>query len=152
MAEGILRKLLRDQDQHHEIVVESAGTHPLEGAAASQTAIEISSERGIDLRGHVARPLSARLVERADLILTMEPEHGQRMAERFPGANGKTHLLTTYADPGGDPLGVPDPYGADRETYEEAFGLIERSLQDALPRMLDHLRDRKGRGGDPPSS
>ena len=136
MAEGLLRKLVRDRDCHGNIVVESAGTFPVEGASASVDAIETASEEGVDIRGHVARPLSARMVERADLILTMEEEHRERLVAAFPGVKAKTHLLTTFADPEGDPQGIPDPIGMSRETYCETYRLIERGLRKALPKIL----------------
>jgi protein-tyrosine phosphatase len=143
MGEGILRKLIREQDRHGEIVVESAGTYPAEGAPASSHTVELAAKDGIDLRGHAARPLTSRMVERADLILALEPEHRDRLVDAFPGVDGKTHLLTTYGDPDGDPLGIADPFGADRPVYEETYRQIEESLRAALPRILENLTDGK---------
>ncbi len=135
MAEGVLRKMLRDNDQHGEVVVESAGTFAAEGAAASSDAVEVTAASGVDLRGHVARALAARLVGRADLILTMEPEHGDRLLSSFPDAAEKTHLITTFGDPSGDPLGIPDPIGRGREVYKRTLRSIEASLRAALPKI-----------------
>jgi len=136
MAEGLLRKLLREQNRHGEIVVESAGTYPLDGAPASEEAIEAAAEDGVDIRGHIARSLTARLVERSDLILTMEPAHIEALAATFPGVASRAHLLTLFGDPNGDQLGVPDPIGLGRETYKAAYRLIKRSLRSAVPRIL----------------
>lgn len=136
MAEGLLRKLLREQNRHGEFVVESAGTYPLDGSAASLEAINTAAEDGVDIRGHVARSLTARLVERADLILTMEPEHIERMVAVFPKVESKTHLLTIYGDPKGDRLGVPDPIGLGRETYKAAYRTMKRGLRWAVPKIL----------------
>jgi protein-tyrosine phosphatase len=135
MAEGVLRKMLRDSAQHGEVIVESAGTFAAEGAPASSDAIEVTAESGGDLRGHVARSLTARLVGRADLILTMEPEHGDRLLSLFPDAARKTHLITTFGDSSGDPLGIPDPIGRGREVYERTLRSIDASLRAALPKI-----------------
>jgi protein-tyrosine-phosphatase len=144
MAEGLLRKLLRDNDQHGEVVVESAGTFAPEGAPASSDAVEVAAEMGVDLRGHVARALSARLIGRADLILTMEPEHAGHLLASFPEAAGKTRLITTFGDPAGDPLGVPDPIGRGQDVYKKTLRLIETSLRAALPKIFAMVAE----GGD----
>lgn len=136
MAEGLLRKMLRDGEQHGEIVVESAGTFAAEGAPASSDAIEVAAEVGVDLRGHVARSLSGRLVGRADIVLAMEPEHEDRMLSVFPEAADKIHLITTFGDPVGDPLGIADPIGQGRAVYKKTLAQLEASLRAALPRIL----------------
>jgi protein-tyrosine phosphatase len=144
MAEGLLRKLLRDNGQHGGVVVESAGTYAVTGAPASSDGIDVAAEMGVDLRGHIARAISGRLVGRADLILAMEPEHEDRLMAAFPDAAGKTHLITTFGDPSGDPLGIPDPIGQGREVYARTLRLIEVSLRAALPKILAMV----GEGGD----
>jgi protein-tyrosine-phosphatase len=136
MAEGLLRKLVRESQRHGEIVVESAGTHPLEGAPASPESIDTAAENGVDLRGHAARPVNSRLVGRADLILTMEPSHEDRILSLFREAQGKTHLITTFGDPEGEADGVPDPIGLGPDFYRETFQRIEGALRAALPRIL----------------
>ena len=135
MAEGLLRKLLREQNRHGEFVVESAGTYPLDGCAASLEAIDTAAEDGVDIRGHVARSLTARLVERADLILTMAPEHAEWVVAAFPKVESKVHLLTMYGDPKGDRLGVHDPIGLGRETYKAAYRTIKKGLRLAIPKI-----------------
>ena len=136
MAEGLLRKMLRDGEQHGEIVVESAGTYAAEGAPASSDAIEVAAGVGVDLRGHVARSLSGRLVGRADVILAMEPEHEDRMLSVYPEAADKIHLITTFGDPAGDPLGIADPIGQGRAVYRRTLVQLDASLRAALPRIL----------------
>jgi protein-tyrosine-phosphatase len=136
MAEGLLRKLLREAGFHDRIVVESAGTFPTEGSHASSDSIETAAEAGIDLRGHAARSLGPRLVARADVILVMAPEHVDRILDFYPEAEGKTYLLTIFGDPEGDPLGVPDPIGLGPEVYRTTFRQIEAALRAALPRIL----------------
>ena len=143
MAEGLLRKLIRESGKQGEVVVESAGTFPVEGAPASTESVATAAEHGVDIRGHAGRPLSDRLVQRADLILTMEPEHRDRLVAAYPDAAEKTHLITRYGDPEGDPLGVPDPIGQSREVYERTFELIRAGLEAAMPRILERVPDRR---------
>ncbi|MBM3288104.1 MAG: low molecular weight protein arginine phosphatase [Candidatus Eisenbacteria bacterium] len=137
MAEGLLRKMLRDGGDHGEFVVESAGTAAVGGIPASSAAVETASGHGVDIRGHVSRAVSSRLVERADLILAMEPEHVEMLAASYPTSSEKIHLVTQYADRSGDPLGIPDPVGQGIDVYERTWILIEDSLQRAIPAILE---------------
>lgn len=136
LAEGILRHLIRREGHSAEFVVESAGTHASPGAPVSANSVEVAGEHGIDIRGHVARPLSRRMAERSDLILAMEAEHADFVRMAYPEAEEKTFVLTRYADPGGDPLGVPDPIGLGLAAYRDTFDRIETGLRAALPRIL----------------
>lgn len=136
MAEGILRHLVRREGHSGEFVVESAGTHAAPGAPVSASSVEVSGEHGIDIRGHVARPLGRRMVDRTDLILAMEPEHAEFLRMAYPEAGGKCFVLTSYCQPEGDPLGVPDPIGLGIEAYRETYDRIDGALRAALPRIL----------------
>lgn len=139
LAEGILRKLLRESGGHGAAIVESAGTAGLNGAPASAHSVDVAARRGIDIRGHAARPLTRRIVSRASLILTLQPEHSDWIVARYPEAREKTDLITLYGDPLGEPDGVPDPIGLDIDAYEETYERIENSLRAAMPRILGLL-------------
>ncbi|MFB3908922.1 MAG: low molecular weight protein arginine phosphatase [Candidatus Eisenbacteria bacterium] len=152
MAEGLFRKLVREAGLHDRVVVESAGTFAPEGAPASPEGVEVAAREGIDLRGHASRALSTRLVSRADRILVMEPEHRERLIAAFPEAEEKTFLLTTFADPQGDPLGVIDPIGMGVEVYERVYRQIEQALRAALPeieRLANGQEEQPQRDGRP---
>lgn len=144
LAEGILRKLVRDAGSHGSIVVESAGTAAVEGAHASGNSVEVAARAGIDIRGHAARQLTKRLVGRSSLILTMQPEHRDWIVSKFPEAAAKTQVVTSYADPAGARDGVQDPIGLDIDAYQETFERIEESLKAAMPRILDLLPEDAG--------
>ncbi|MBD3162039.1 MAG: hypothetical protein GF346_07065 [Candidatus Eisenbacteria bacterium] len=143
MGEGLLRKMLRDRGKQGEVVVESAGTFPVEGAPASSEAVATAAEHGVDIRGHVGRALTDRLVQRADLILTMAPDHRDRLVAAYPEAEEKTELITLYGDPEGDPRGVPDPIGQGKEIYERTFLQIQRGLDAAFPKILEGIPDER---------
>jgi len=139
MAEGILRRLLRAAGSHEGVVAESAGTNAPDGAHPSANAVEVAAENGIDIRGHAARPVTRRLASRSSLILTMQPEHRDWIVARHPAASDKTHVLTLFADPAGDPNGIQDPIGMDIGAYRETFAEIEGCLRAAMPRILSLL-------------
>jgi protein-tyrosine-phosphatase len=144
VAEGILRKLHRMAGSHGGVIVESAGTAAMPGAPASGNSVEVAASYGIDIRGHAARQLTRRLVSRARLILTMQPEHREWIVARYPEAAEKTHVITLYAEPAGDPEGIPDPIGLGIDAYRETFAQIEGSLKAAMPRILSLMPEGTG--------
>jgi protein-tyrosine-phosphatase len=106
--------------------VASAGTSAWADAPASDGALLVALERGLDLNGHRAQPLAPELVLGADLILTMGAHHLAQVEAM--GGTGKAYLLTDYATQGATQRPVSDPFGGDlpvyRATAEELAGLI----------------------------
>lgn len=56
-------------------VVGSAGVRGIVGAPASDGSVHQMKRRKIDLSGHIARQLDRRMLDEADLVLTMEAAH-----------------------------------------------------------------------------
>ncbi|MEX2180993.1 MAG: low molecular weight protein arginine phosphatase [Gemmatimonadaceae bacterium] len=123
-----------------DVTVGSAGTSAWEGAAASDGALLVAMERGVDLNAHRARVLSRDVVEAADLVLGMGPHHVERAL--VLGGEGKTHLLMDYASRGGDASTVADPFGGDLEAYRTTF----RDLESAIGRALARIAAERGSG------
>jgi len=140
MAEGLLRKLLLDQGVQKDFVVESAGTAPLAGAPATAASVGACADEGIDLRGHAARAVTKRMIDRADLILTMESIHRDRVVGIQPSAAEKCFVITGYARKG-DESGIADPIGLPIEDYRETFRQIEASVTAAMPKILALLEE-----------
>ena len=66
MAEALLRDALREQQ---DITVESAGLGALVDHPASEHAVTLMRERGLDISGHRARQITPDMVHAADLVL-----------------------------------------------------------------------------------
>ncbi len=135
MAEGLLR-YHADREGLHDLEISSAGTAAVTGLTASQNAIKVSEEKGIDISWHRSKPLTARLVKEGDLILTMERGHSE-VAGRL-GGQGKTHLITEY--PGRQGSEVRDPIGGTIEAYRTTFDILEGEVR----RIIEHLKQRSG--------
>jgi protein-tyrosine-phosphatase len=134
MAEVIARRRVGDRGWAH-VEVASAGVAAFDGAAASGGALRAAVRHGLDLSGHEATYLTARLVEEADLILTMSMSHLDRVVEL--GGGDRAALLTAFAadGPEGDPRGVPDPIGGPDEEYLRTFEVLEGLVARALQRL-----------------
>ncbi|MGH8004527.1 MAG: hypothetical protein ACRECJ_07375, partial [Limisphaerales bacterium] len=120
------------------VQVISAGTAALEGMPATDLAVETSSDWGIDISGHRSQPVTDELVEKADLILTMTPEHREEVLLYDPEAGSKTFLLKSFPGPAkNDPtFSIRDPIGGGPGEYQRSFLEIEESLRRIFSGIL----------------
>ncbi|MDH5235764.1 MAG: RpiB/LacA/LacB family sugar-phosphate isomerase, partial [Gemmatimonadota bacterium] len=88
MAEAIARRLAASRGLE-DVTVQSSGTSAWEGAPASDGALLVALEQGLDLNGHRARVLSKEIVAEADLILVMSTHHRDRA--HALGGEGRTY-------------------------------------------------------------
>jgi protein-tyrosine phosphatase len=135
MAEAIARARADALGWTH-VEFASAGTGALEGTPASGGALRVAAAHGLDLGGHLSRPLAPDDAARADLILAMSPNHLMSLVEL--GLGERAALLTSYA--GGHPtdareVSIPDPIGGPDEEYEDTFRLLERLIEKVLARL-----------------
>lgn len=131
LAEAITRRLVASASRN-DVIVSSAGTNAWDGSPASDGALLVGMERGLDLSSHRSRQLSEEMVKDADLILVMAPSHLARVKELSPGANA--HLLAGYAS-GREGTPVQDPFGGDLAAYRDTFDELERELSGLLERI-----------------
>lgn len=115
-----------------DVTVGSAGTSAWPDAPASDGSLLVALEHGLDIGDHRARQLSPELVREADVILAMGPHHLER-AEAL-GGNGKSWLLTAYANPA-QPRPVSDPFGGDLDVYRSTFEELTREIEAVFDRI-----------------
>jgi protein-tyrosine-phosphatase len=115
-----------------DVEVASAGTSAWDGAPASDGALLVALERGLDLSMHRSQQLSRELVQSHDVVLAMGPHHVER-AEAL-GGEGRTHLLTAFAG-GSSTHAINDPFGGDLDQYRETLA----ELQGEIRRVFDRL-------------
>ena len=102
-----------------EVEVESAGTGAVAGDRAMPEAIAVARRHGLALDDHRTKALTRELVESADHVLVMKPEHGQRVQELVASAP-----VTC--------LEIDDPIGRGEDAYEDAW----RQLDDRIAAYL----------------
>lgn len=127
MAEAVLRNALSGQE---EIIVESAGLGALVGHPASDYAVELMDERGIDISSHRAKQLTPELVSKADLILVMESGHRRVIDENDVTARGKVYRLGEWQD-----KDIDDPYRQEKTAFIEALADIEKGVASWVERL-----------------
>lgn len=140
MAEGVLRARLSPRSAEFA-TVSSAGIAAVPGVPASAHSVSACGDHRIDISAHRSRPVTMRVIEQADLVLTMEDHHRDAILKLDPRAAGKTFLLSAYAR-GSNPgpaRGIPDPIGLDLEAYRIVYRQIDEYLSQALPRIEEDI-------------
>jgi len=128
MAEGLLRKLLQER-RLLDVQVRSAGFIAVPENPASNLAVLVAKEHGVDLSGHRAQPLTSLLIREADLILVMEPEHRWELLRHHREVASKVFLLRHFARSGDHHRAIADPYGPDIQAYRLCFEEIRECVE-----------------------
>lgn len=115
MAEALLQ---READRLGlPVSVSSAGLAAFSGDPASEHAVSVMAELGVDLSGHRARAVTPCLLEENDCVICMSERHRAALLPFVPAEK-------LVVPPGG----IPDPFGGDEICY--------RRTRDALRAFL----------------
>ena len=129
MAEALLRDALGDQE---DVIVESAGLGAMVGQPASEHAVTLMQERGIDISAHRGRQITPDMVQAADLILVMEAGHKRVLDANEPEARGKIYRFGEWQD-----RDIDDPYRHPREAFEKALESIDAGIVEWARRIAE---------------
>lgn len=142
MCAAITQKFIKEKgDENNFISVSSAGIYAAEGEPASENAVRVINEFGADLSAHKATLLTKRMVEQADLVLTMKIEHKKAVLYMVPAAAGKVFTLKEYANSGTDEFcgscaDIQDPYGGSIEEYRDCANEIASAISNIMNRLF----------------
>jgi protein-tyrosine-phosphatase len=134
IAEGLLRQRLAQQGLDSRYDVASAGTWGVEGRPASENAVAVMAERGIDISGHRARTVTGSDVAEADLILVMSSEHQQMLENTWPQYKWKIYRLSEMI---GKRRDVADPYGGPIQEYRASADIIAEYIDQGLEQIIE---------------
>ncbi len=116
--------------------LDSAGTLGIEGQPAAGNAIEAVRELGLQLEDHISKGVSGALLDKADYIVAVAPEHVREVVLRRPDALGKTVKLWEYTDRRGRLERIADPIGRPPDDYRTC----RNDLLECLRNWADTLK------------
>ena len=134
MAAGLLRQRLAEEGLEDRYEVASAGVWALDDRPASENAVSVMAERGINIGQHVAHTVTAQDVSAAVLILVMSHEHEQMLRNTWPQYAWKVHRLSEMA---GKRRDIEDPYRGPIEEYRESADTIADYIERGFERILE---------------
>lgn len=120
MASAILNAIA--EEKKLDIRSSSAGLAAFPGDEASENAVKVLSEIGIDLSSHRSRPVNPYLLLESDFIVGMSESHINALAPYTE----KNKLLFF-------PGGIPDPFGGDLEIYRRTREALRSGIEQMLP-------------------
>lgn len=145
MAEYLLRHYAAKSKL--EIDVASAGLGAFTGDTATEQAVEVLTEMGIDGTAHRSRKVHPNLLAQYDLIFPMTLGHKRQLLDLVPELAGKVFLLKEFAErvnPGKDPSKliekdheISDPFGQSVEIYRQSRIEIDRAVQAIVEYFLE---------------
>jgi len=137
MAEGIGKKIAEEKGEKN-IEFSSAGTSAADGMPATDYAIAAAAHWDIDISNHRSRLLNDKMIQEADLILAMGPEHARAIIIQDSGAAAKVYLYKSFPtqyQPTQER--VDDPIGGSLEQYNQTFLELDEVMRKIFPKIVE---------------
>jgi protein-tyrosine-phosphatase len=143
MAEGILKKMLKDQGVS-TVGASSAGICSLENIPATPFAIQVARGKDVDISRHLSRQLTKKILDQSGLVLAMAQEHLDFIRQVDEESCNRAFLLRlfprSYTGSNGKRdsgvLSIKDPVGGCLAEYEISFREIEKEIKRIFPDIL----------------
>lgn len=134
MAEGIAREIFNQEKL--PIQVESRGVSVHIPLGASENAVLALKRQEIDISSHISKPICAKDIEEADLILTMTQSHKQVLEGACHEKNKPLYTLMEFT--GQREKEIADPFGKDLMDYE----FCAKEIMDCIKKIPLALQQR----------
>ncbi|NJD60077.1 MAG: low molecular weight protein arginine phosphatase [Anaerolineae bacterium] len=138
MAEAILKKILANQPDADQWHVESAGTWATDGREPAFLSKYVMEKMGMDISEHRSQSITLRMLEKFDLLLTMEEDHKRWLADQYRDYADRTYMLSEMV---GQVADISDPINGELSDYAETAALLQRLLTeglDEITRLAQH--------------
>jgi protein-tyrosine phosphatase len=133
LLKHLLPEVLRDR-----VDIGSAGTYALHGHRATEPAVQVMAEAGIDLGSHRARQITGEMVRQAGLILVMERMHLDMVQRMRLWGKPRAKLLGEYG-PRPESPEIEDPYGLPLETYRACLNHIRPCIEGVIGQLVSEM-------------
>jgi len=135
MAKALLDHALAAQPEPlRSLKVASAGVASRTGEPASANAVMALKKVGVDLRGHVSRPVTQELLDHALMVLCMTESQREMIRLTAEPVPARLFLFREFTGEPGD-LEIPDPYGLALPAYEAC----RDEMVAAIPSIIEYL-------------
>jgi protein-tyrosine-phosphatase len=126
VAQQVLASCFRGPSKIQTIA--SAGFDRRPGRRTTSISRDAAAALHVDLTNHVSTPLTAGMLARFDLIVTMELRQVLGVADLDANA-ARNCIVLALLDPEGGPLDIPDPDGKSRSTFSAVYARIVRCVE-----------------------
>jgi protein-tyrosine-phosphatase len=102
---------------------------------ASESAVQVMREAGIDLRPHRSHELTREWIDAASLIVVMTSGHREQLRDMASQATYKVSLLKSF-NPAAKDEDIADPIGSTGQTYRT----VRDEIAAALPGLIAFMK------------
>ncbi|MBI9045835.1 MAG: hypothetical protein JEZ06_15190 [Anaerolineaceae bacterium] len=135
IAEELFKEAIGKGNKHiHNWQIDSAGTWAKQGLHAIPEAVNAMQETGRNIQAHRSRRVSREMLNRYQLILTMETGHKEALQIEFPDLAKRIFTLGEMSD---TYLSIPDPIGKGIEEYRITIEEINFWIQKGFARIVN---------------
>lgn len=136
MAEAFLKDILVKKGENIEdYYITSAGISTMDRLDASTNSILALKEHYIDITNHKSKRLTYKLIEDADLILTMGLGHKEAILRAFPKLKNKVFTIKEFLRE--NDSDVVDPYGGSLGIYRNTANEIKYLIEKVFEKILE---------------
>ncbi len=140
MGAGLLQHALAAQPEPlRSLKVVSAGVAARDGERVSENSVIALKKAGINIAGHVSRPLTDAMLADAVAVLCMTESHRAMIQLQAEVPPRNLFLFREFMPQRGDKE-IADPYGGPLRVYEAA----RDEMVEAIPSLLEFLKTRLG--------
>jgi len=143
MAAALLQHALAAQPEPlRSLKVTSAGVAARNGDRVSENSVIALKKVGLDIAGHLSRPLTQQMLDEALLVLCMTESHRVMIQLQADPEPRNLFLFREFMPQLGDKE-IGDPFGGPLKIYESA----RDELVEAIPSLLEFIKTRLARTG-----
>ena len=136
MAMALLQHALAAQPEPlRSFQVVSAGVAARRGDPVSENSVTALKKVGLNIAGHVSRPLTQELLDEAVLVLCMTESHRAMIRLQAQPPPKNLFLFREFMPQRGDKE-IGDPYGGPLRLYETA----RDELVEAIPSLIEFIK------------
>ena len=135
LAKGLKKKY---KDELKDVIFDSAGFFNAFSYMQSESRNYVIS-KGIDASDFIPKIISKSLLEKQDLILTMEQFHSEDIVRNFnnlENINKKTFTLKEFAGETRN-LDISDPYYTSSNNYRRILKIIDENVEKSIKKIIE---------------
>jgi len=144
IAEGLLKTKL-SKNLAGKVNIRSAGTLGINGARATDLAIQVAAELGTDIQQHLSQGIEDELVKNANIVLGMSSEHIAYLIAYYPEMRENFFLLKAFGreDTHFMSMEIEDPIGGTYEKYKECSTILNEEIERIIPLLEAMMHDKE---------
>lgn len=136
MAESLFKHAVKNDPDFNNFIISSAGVCAWDGTHASDYAIKVLQDCGIDLSHHRSKAVTQSLIDKSAIILCMTTSHKEILESEFKTGITPIFLLREFL-PDNTNKNIPDPFGRNLDAYKNS----RDNIVEAIPSIIKYIKE-----------